>query len=86
MSEVDELRAAITRVGGLASQADLGRRWALTRQRVNQMISEPGFPEPITYVSGQRVWVARQADAWRTLRDVHIARARLGIAQGQDAR
>jgi len=69
-------RACLEACGGLASQADLGRRWGLTRQRVWQFVREPAFPEPVMLVNGQPVWLVDEAEDWRRHRELHIARAR----------
>ena len=51
--------------GGLASQADLARRWGIRRQRVNELVWESGFPAPVGQVNGHPVWLMREAsDAW----------------------
>src|SRR3954452_8992321 len=58
------VRQVLEGVGGLASQADLARRWATSRQRVHQLTQEPDFPEPVAAVSQRRIWIAAEADAW----------------------
>jgi hypothetical protein len=51
--------------GGLASQADLARRWGIARQRVHEVVRAPEFPTPVGQVNGHPVWLAREAsDAW----------------------
>jgi predicted DNA-binding transcriptional regulator AlpA len=63
-----DARQALSEIGELASQADLARRWGLTRQRVHQLVREPAFPSPVARVSGQSVWLAHEADYWLRLR------------------
>jgi hypothetical protein len=64
-------------VGGLASQADLGRRWGTSRQRVHQLKGEVDFPEPVATVSGRPVWIAAEADVWfRQREELRAAQAR----------
>jgi hypothetical protein len=75
----EDARRAVARMGGLASQADLARRWGTSRQRVNQLTREPGFPAPGGEVNGQAVWFAAQADHWREYRDLFIAEAALAV-------
>jgi predicted DNA-binding transcriptional regulator AlpA len=80
-AEAEEARAAVTAVDGIASQADLARRWGYTRQRVHQMIREPAFPKPAGYVNGQAVWFAAEADRWLEHRELFIAEAALHAGQ-----
>jgi hypothetical protein len=65
---------------GLASQADLARRWGITRQRVNQLTREPGFPAPGGEVNGQPVWFGAAADQWRDYRELLLAEAAVRAA------
>jgi predicted DNA-binding transcriptional regulator AlpA len=67
-------------VDGVASQADLARRWGLSRQRVHQLVREPAFPAPAGRVSGQPVWFAAEADEWREYRELFLAEAALSAA------
>ncbi len=73
----DRAREALAATGGLASQADLARRWGMTRQRVFQMTREPAFPPPATQINGHAIWLVDEAEHWKRYRAVHIARARL---------
>lgn len=73
----EDARRTVARMGGLASQADLARRWGLTRQRVHQMIREPGFPAPGGQVNGQPVWFAAVADQWWEYRELYRTGAAL---------
>jgi hypothetical protein len=47
------VREALQGFGGLASQADLGRRWGISRQRVHQLTREVDFPKPVATISGR---------------------------------
>ena len=62
---LQKARAAIAFVGGVASQSDLAKRWALSRQRVHRLVRELDFPEPVGDVSGAPVWMVTEADRWR---------------------
>jgi hypothetical protein len=73
----DAARAALAATDGLAGQVDLAERWGLSRQRVTQLVREPGFPEPVAVVAGHPVWLAAQADRWRAMRELVLARARV---------
>lgn len=80
MSFNDDLRAGLVnavRELGISSQADLGRRWGVSRQRVHQHTREPGFPQPVAVISGNPVWVTADADHWRENREMILARAKL---------
>lgn len=77
----EQARAGIQVSGGLASQADLARRWGMSRQRVGILVRQPGFPEPAATVNGQPVWLADEAAIWRQHRELIAAGAALnGIA------
>jgi predicted DNA-binding transcriptional regulator AlpA len=58
------VREVVQGVGGLTSQADLGRRWGISRQRVHQLTREVDFPKPVATISGHGAWIAQEADAW----------------------
>jgi hypothetical protein len=77
---VPQAQDRIKRLGGLASQADLARRYGITRQRVHQLAREPGFPEPAGHVSRQPVWFAAAADQWLEYRELYLAEAALRAA------
>jgi hypothetical protein len=63
--DIPLLRDQLRRAGGLASQADLARRWGVRRQRVNEFVHSQSFPSPVGEVNGQPVWLMREAsDAW----------------------
>lgn len=90
MSFDNDLRAGLVnavRELGIASQADLARRWGVTRQRVWQHSREPGFPRPVAVVNGKPVFVIAEADAWRRDRTMILARAKFdAVTGGADAR
>jgi hypothetical protein len=60
-----EARAALALAGGLASQADLARRWDLSRSRAWQIVREPGFPDAVAQVNGCDVWLVAEVEHWR---------------------
>jgi hypothetical protein len=63
--DADRLRNEVAAAGGLASQADLARRWGVARQRVHEMVRDGLLPTPIARVGGRPVWLMREAsDAW----------------------
>jgi prophage regulatory protein len=70
------VREILQGVGGLASQADLARRWGVSRQRVHLLTRDPGFPGPAARVSGRSVWIAAGADLWLEHRRRSLAEAR----------
>lgn len=62
----------IVREVGVASQADLARRWGISRQRVHVLSrTAPGFPEPVAVVNGAPVWVIAECDEWWPRRAIH---------------
>lgn len=62
----------IVRDLGIASQADLARRWEISRQRVHVLSrTAPGFPEPVGVVNGAPVWVVAECDEWWPRRAMH---------------
>lgn len=65
---------AISAAGGLASQADLARRWGMSRQRVHQLIPEPYFRAPAGLINRQPVWLPDEADHWYRSRSAFLAR------------
>ena len=69
------VRRAVVSVGGLVSQADLARRWKLSKPRIHQLVQHETFPEPATMVNGQPVWFAQHADLWLEHRELLQARA-----------
>jgi len=74
---VPEAQDRINRLGGLASQADMARRWGISRQRVHQLVGGLRFPAVVGYVNGQAVWFAGAADQWREYRELCRAEAAL---------
>jgi hypothetical protein len=64
----DNARATLSALGGIASQADLAKRWGVSPQRVHQLVHEAGFPRTAGRVNGERVWFAAEADGWRAER------------------
>lgn len=62
-----ELRHSISSYGGLANQADLARRWSISRPRMCELVRKPDFPEPVAVVSGGKspLWAINEAEEWR---------------------
>jgi hypothetical protein len=48
----------------LVTAAEIGRRLGLTRQRVQQLANEAGFPEPLGRVGHYIVYRWRDIEAW----------------------
>jgi hypothetical protein len=63
-----QVAAAIRAAGGLASQADLARRWRVSDARVGQLVALEGFPEPVGMVNDRPVWLAEECDGWKATR------------------
>ena len=70
----DDARVTLAAMQGLASQADLAKRWGVTPQRVHQLVQEPGFPPTAGRVNGERVWFAGEADESRAERRTRVRR------------
>jgi predicted DNA-binding transcriptional regulator AlpA len=58
------LRAAIEQAGGIASAADLARRWGITRGAVSELARREDFPVPLPHTGAHRMWAVSEADAW----------------------
>lgn len=53
----------------LCTQADLARRWGISRARVNQLSKREEFPAPITHTAGgQALYDPATCDQWNTER------------------
>lgn len=44
--------------------AEIRRRIGMSRQRVQQLAEEPGFPEPYDHLLMGRVWRTEDVEAW----------------------
>lgn len=61
----DHLRAALELAGGLASSADLGRRWDRSKSVMSRLVNQSSFPRPIYDGRGRhRLWIVDECDAW----------------------
>ncbi len=58
------LRAAIEQVGGIASAADLARRWGISRGAMSELARREDFPVPLPHTGAHRMWAVSEADAW----------------------
>lgn len=58
------LRSAIEQVGGIASAADLARRWGISRGAVSELTRHEDFPVPLPHTGAHRMWAVSEADAW----------------------
>jgi len=65
--DTKELRHSINSFGGLANQADLARRWSISRPRMCELVRKPDFPTPVTTISGGKspLWAISEAEEWR---------------------
>lgn len=68
--KIDQLRLLIDEVG-LVTQAQLARRWGVSREAVRQFMDDPDAPEPV-FTEGTKLWAIPEVDAFRTRR---LARA-----------
>ncbi len=48
----------------LMGTAEVARALGVTRQRVLQLLDQPGFPQPIATLSMGKVWNGREIRAW----------------------
>ena len=48
----------------LVVASDIARRLGLSRQRINQLQSQPGFPKPIGRLANSNVWRWQQIERW----------------------
>lgn len=58
-------RKAIQNAGGLASAADLSRKWGVSKARITVLTAKPSFPRPVADVGGRPVWLVKEAQQWR---------------------
>ena len=63
--DIDRLKNAIARVGGLLTRADLHRAIGVSPQRVHQLSRTRDFPPPVwTSTEGRDLWTAAEIAAW----------------------
>lgn len=58
----------------LVGPHEIARMLGVSRQRVNQLANDPGFPEPLAVLAMGKVWLRRDIVRWarehgRTIRD-----------------
>lgn len=61
-------RRAIADVDGLATKAELARRWDVSEGRVRQLLEADDFPEPAAVAGGTPLWANAEVDEWRDQR------------------
>jgi predicted DNA-binding transcriptional regulator AlpA len=63
----------LRRMHHLVGPHEIARMLGVTRQRVDQLANEPGFPEPEVVLSRIRVWRTEDIRQWaeRTGRTIH---------------
>lgn len=64
----DELRDLIARAGGLVHKAELAKRWGVSRQRINELVAMPDFPQPVNPESRYKLYGWYECDAWRQVK------------------
>lgn len=63
----DDLRDAIKAAGGLLTQADIARRYSVSKERAAEIVSSAGYPAPLEGKIGRSlVWIGNEVDAWRS--------------------
>lgn len=62
------VRSAVEQAGGLASRADLARRYGFSRPYMGEVTRRPDFPDPVTTIgpahAPQPLWSCREIDDW----------------------
>lgn len=48
--------------------AEIGRLLGVSRQRVQQLVKAPGFPEPVAVLDMGKVWLAEDVRTWTDVR------------------
>jgi hypothetical protein len=64
VTKTSVLRSAIEQVGGIASAADLARRWGISRGAVSELTRHEDFPVPLPHTGAHRMWAVSEADAF----------------------
>lgn len=52
----------------LMGAAEIGRLLGVSRQRVQQLVKTPGFPEPVAVLDMGKVWLAKEVRTWTDAR------------------
>jgi hypothetical protein len=63
----DELRRLIQDAGGLVTQAEMAKRWNISRQRIQELVAMPGFPKPVNPGDRYKLYAWFEVEAWRKL-------------------
>lgn len=48
----------------LMGTVEIRARLGVSKARVHQLVREKGFPEPVAVVSGVRIWMTADVEAW----------------------
>ena len=48
----------------LVGASEIGELLGVTRQRIDQLAKEPGFPAPTVELAAGRVWVKEDVEEW----------------------
>lgn len=56
---------ALEQAGGLVGRQELARTWGVSRQRIAQLVTQPGFPAAVGRANGGDVWLLAECEAWR---------------------
>lgn len=54
----------LTDVGVLMGQAEIADRLGVSRQRVQQLIARPDWPEPLAVLAMGKVWRTEDVERW----------------------
>lgn len=60
-------------VGVLMGAREIGDLLGVSRQRVQQLISRPDFPEPYDTLSMGKVWLREDIEKWARAREMRLA-------------
>lgn len=60
-------------VGVLMGAKEIGDLLGVSRQRVQQLISRPDFPEPYDTLSMGKVWLREDIERWANARQMRLA-------------
>lgn len=63
----DDLRRLIDKAGGLHTEADLARRWGVSRQRIRELTEMDDFPQPVLVIGRSKLYAGYECDTWREL-------------------
>lgn len=62
----------LTIVGVLMGAAEIGDMLGVSRQRVQQLINRPDFPEPYDTLAMGKVWLREDIERWAREREMRL--------------